>query len=54
MIRPIVAYGDPILKKKAIEIDIDEPGELKSLIKDLWDTMSVSYTHLTLPTIYSV
>ena len=38
MIRPIVAYGDPILKKKAIEIDIDEPGELKSLIKDLWDT----------------
>ena len=39
MIRPIVAYGDPILKKKAIEINIDEPGELKSLIKDLWDTM---------------
>ena len=47
MIRPIVAYGDPILKKKAIEINIDEPGELKSLIKDLW---AVSYTHLTLPT----
>ena len=39
MIRPIVAYGDPILKKKALEINIDEPGELKSLIKDLWDTM---------------
>ena len=35
MIRPIVAYGDPILKKKALEINIDEPGELKSLIKDL-------------------
>ena len=39
MIRPIVAYGDPILKKKALEINIDKPGELKLLIKDLWDTM---------------
>ena len=39
MIKPIVAYGDPILKKKASEINIDKPGELKSLIKDLWDTM---------------
>tara|TARA_B100000989_G_scaffold144619_1_gene107698 strand:+ start:388 stop:966 length:579 start_codon:yes stop_codon:yes gene_type:complete len=39
MIKPIVAYGDPILKKKAFEINIYEPGELKSLIKDLWDTM---------------
>ena len=39
MIRPIVAYGDPVLKKKAIEINIDEPGDLKSLLKDLWDTM---------------
>ena len=39
MIRPIVAYGDPVLKKKAIEINIDEPGDLKSLVKDLWDTM---------------
>ena len=39
MIHPVVAYGDPILKKKALEINLDEPGELKSLIKDLWDTM---------------
>ena len=39
MIRPIVAYGDPVLKKKALEINIDEPGDLKSLLKDLWDTM---------------
>ena len=39
MIKPIIAYGDPILKKKASEINIDKPGELKSLIKDLWDTM---------------
>ena len=39
MIRPIVAYGHPVLKKKASEINIDEPGDLKSLLKDLWDTM---------------
>ena len=39
MIHPVVAYGDPILKKKALKINLDEPGELKSLIKDLWDTM---------------
>ena len=39
MIRPIVAYGDPVLKKKALEININEPGDLKSLLNDLWDTM---------------
>ena len=39
MIRPIVAYGDPVLKKKALEINVDKPGDLKSLLKDLWDTM---------------
>tara|TARA_B100000989_G_scaffold196122_1_gene148124 strand:- start:3362 stop:3940 length:579 start_codon:yes stop_codon:yes gene_type:complete len=39
MIRPIVAYGDPILKKKTLEIIKNESRELKSLIKDLWDTM---------------
>tara|TARA_A100000164_G_C21835133_1_gene737303 strand:- start:234 stop:809 length:576 start_codon:yes stop_codon:yes gene_type:complete len=39
MIRPIVAYGDPVLKKKAKQINTNEPSELKSLITDLWDTM---------------
>ena len=43
MIKPIVAYGDPILKKKASEINIDKPGELKSLIKDLLDSLKDHY-----------
>ncbi len=39
MIRPIVAYGDPVLKKKAEQIITNDPNELKSLITDLWETM---------------
>lgn len=35
---PIVAYGDPILRKKAEEIDEDYPN-LKALIADMFDTM---------------
>lgn len=38
MIRPIVAYGDPVLKKEAEEIDQDYP-DLSALIDDMWDTM---------------
>lgn len=38
MILPIVAYGDPILKKKAKEIDKDFPG-LTELIDNMWETM---------------
>ncbi|MDZ4749984.1 MAG: peptide deformylase [Flavobacteriales bacterium] len=38
MILPIVAYGDPILKKKAVDIDQDYPN-LEKLIKDMFDTM---------------
>lgn len=38
MILPIVAYGDPILKKEAIEIDKDYKG-LQSLIDNMWETM---------------
>lgn len=38
MILPIVAYGDIVLKKVAIDIDAKFP-ELKSLIKNMWDTM---------------
>ena len=34
MILPVVAYGDPVLKKEAEEIDKDYP-ELKKLIKDI-------------------
>jgi len=35
---PIVAYGDPVLKKKAEEIDEDYPA-LKTLIDNMFETM---------------
>lgn len=35
---PIVAYGDPVLKKKAEEISKDYP-ELDKLIEDMFETM---------------
>lgn len=35
---PIVAYGDPILRKKTSEIDEDYP-DLKQLIDNMFDTM---------------
>ncbi len=38
MILPIVAYGDPVLKKVAEEIDSDYPG-LDKLIQDMYETM---------------
>lgn len=38
MILPIVAYGDPILKKEAEEIDNDYP-QLNQLIADMFETM---------------
>lgn len=38
MILPIVAYGDPVLKKEGQEIDKDYPG-LDQLLSDMWDTM---------------
>ena len=38
MILPIVAYGSPILRKLAVDIDPDYPG-LKQLIADMQETM---------------
>ena len=38
MILPIVAYGDPVLRKKGKEIPEDYP-KLKELIEDMWATM---------------
>ncbi|MBP5782625.1 MAG: peptide deformylase [Bacteroidales bacterium] len=38
MIYPIVAYGHPILKKKAAEISPDYP-DLKQLVEDMFETM---------------
>jgi peptide deformylase len=41
MILPIVAYGSPILRKVARDIDKDFPG-LEKLIGDMWETMYAS------------
>lgn len=38
MILPIVAYGDPVLKKEGVEIDKDY-RYLKKLIEDMFETM---------------
>lgn len=38
MILPIVAYGDPVLKAEAVEIEKDYEG-LKALIDNMWETM---------------
>ena len=42
MILPIVAYGDPVLKKMAKPIDKDYP-KLEELISNMWDTMYNAY-----------
>jgi peptide deformylase len=38
MILPIIAYGDPVLKKKGLEIDAQFP-DLKTLVDNMWQTM---------------
>jgi len=38
MVLPIVAYGNPVLRKVGIEITPDYPG-LATLIEDMWETM---------------
>ena len=41
MILPIVAYGHPVLKAVAKDIDKDYP-ELEKLISDMWETLAHS------------
>ncbi len=38
MVYPIVVYGSPILRKKAVEINKDYP-EFKQLVEDMFETM---------------
>ena len=38
MILPIVAYGDPVLRKLGKDIDKDHPG-LADLVANMWETM---------------
>lgn len=42
MILPIVAYGDPVLRKKCKEITPEYP-KLKELIENMWETMYQAY-----------
>lgn len=39
MILPIIAYGDPVLRKKAVDITKDYPG-LSQLITNMFETMN--------------
>jgi len=41
MILPIVAYGHPVLRKVAHDIDKDYPG-LPKLLEDMWETLYAS------------
>lgn len=38
MILPVYAYGQPVLKKRANEVDVDDP-QLSEFILSMWDTM---------------
>jgi peptide deformylase len=42
MVLPIVAYGDPVLRKKGKDIPQDYP-KLKELIENMWETMYGAY-----------
>lgn len=42
MILPIIAYGDPVLRKMGKEITKDYP-DLEQLILNMWDTMYEAY-----------
>ena len=42
MILPIVAYGDPVLRKVSKDIDKDYP-DLDQLIDNMWETMYASH-----------
>lgn len=41
MILPIVAYGHPVLRKKAVDIEANNP-QLQKLVEDMWETMYAS------------
>ena len=56
-VKEILKMGNPLLRKEAEDFTIEEikSPETKLLLEDMWDSLeAVSYTHLTLPTIYSV
>src|SRR5476651_1740930 len=36
---PIIAYGDPVLRRKATAIEPDEYPHIKSLVENMYETM---------------
>jgi len=40
---PIIAYGDPILRKKATAIEPDEYPHIKSLVENMYETMYAAH-----------
>src|ERR1700760_4279291 len=36
---PIIAYGDPVLRKKAVAVEPDEYPHIKQLVEDMFETM---------------
>ncbi len=42
MVLPILAFGDPVLRKKCEPIDADYP-ELEPLIENMWETMYAAH-----------
>ena len=36
---PIIAYGDPVLRKKAVAVEPEEYPNIKQLIEDMFETM---------------
>ena len=42
MIQPIYLYGSEVLKKKALDADLEDREGIERLIGDLWETLAVS------------
>ncbi len=40
---PIIAYGDPVLRKKATAIEPDEYPHIKELVENMFETMYAAY-----------
>jgi peptide deformylase len=50
MVMPIYVYGQPVLRKKAVEIPADYPG-LNELLENMWETMKSDGVGLAAPQI---
>jgi peptide deformylase len=48
MVMPIYVYGQPVLRKKAIEISADYP-DLNELLENMWETMKSDGVGLAAP-----